>query len=114
MTREEALREILRRAHREHGTCVLTLRRIEREITDLRRRLDEHADERIAGHGAGDRARPGYLAGVAAVVELIENALFDVFNVPVDAPPHAPAPPWGRPPRHAGPEGTPRPGVHTP
>lgn len=75
MTREEALKEILRRAHREHGTCVLTLRRIEREVTDLRRYVGNHIG------APDDRIHIGYLAGVANTLELLEEALFEVFNV---------------------------------
>lgn len=75
MTRQEVLTEILRRAHREHGTCVLTLRRLEREITELRRYVEAHLDD------SGDRAYVGYLTGAADAVELVEEALFEIFKV---------------------------------
>lgn len=75
MTRDEALAEILRRAHREHGTCVLTLRRLERELADLRRYVECHTGS------PGDRAHAGYLVGVANIVELVEEALFEAFRV---------------------------------
>lgn len=90
MTRDEAMAQILRRAHREHGTCVLTVRRLEHELADLRRYVARHADN------PGDRAHVGYLVGVANMIELIEEALFDVFNV---RPPDRDDSWWGRLPR---------------
>jgi len=84
VNREEALREILRRAHREHGTCVLALRRIEREIAELRRYVDKYI---------GGQTHACYLHGVAHTLEAMEEALFEIFKVKPDD--HTPS--WSRP-----------------
>jgi len=70
VNREEALREILRRAHREHGTCVLALRRIERELTELRRRVAEPG-----------QVHPSYRMGMASALQAVEECLFEIFRV---------------------------------
>jgi hypothetical protein len=80
VTREEVLAEIRRRAHREHGTAVRALLTIlDEEIDGIRRRIP-------ARTGAGAYTAD-YAEGMHNAVDLVEEALFRVFELwPDDQP----------------------------
>lgn len=75
MTRDEVIAEIRRRAHREHGTTVRALLSIlDQEVPGIRR-------------AGAARTGEGYAEGMANAADLVEEALFEVFNLwPDDQP----------------------------
>jgi hypothetical protein len=71
VTRDEVLAEILRRAHREHGTSVRALVAIlDREVAEIHRSADTLAD-----------SDEGYAEGMRNAADLVEEAVFEVFNL---------------------------------